>query len=55
VRTLKAGPGKRHCPFAKKGYLDARALGKAAIEKMKKDPKLALNLVVEQVIQEYSP
>jgi hypothetical protein len=54
-KALKAGPGKRHCPFAKKGYLDARALGKAAIEKMKKDPKLALNLVVEQVIQEYSP
>ena len=54
-RAFKKGPGKRNCPFLSKGYHVAQALGKAASAKLKEDPKLKPTVVVEQVLQEYSP
>jgi hypothetical protein len=54
-RALKTGAGRRHCPFSKKGFVEAKTLGKAAADKMKADPTLAPKLVVEQVLAEHSP
>jgi hypothetical protein len=54
-RAFKVVGGKRYCPFAKKGFMEAKKLGKAATELMKKDPKLEPQAVVDQVIREHSP
>lgn len=54
-RALKTGAGRRHCPFSKKGFVEAKTLGKAAAEKLKADPTLSPKLVLEQVLAEHSP
>jgi hypothetical protein len=54
-RAFKVIGGKRYCPFAKKGYIEAKKLGKAATELLRKEPTLEPQAVVDQVIREYSP
>jgi hypothetical protein len=54
-RVLNVGGGKKHCPFARKSQADATKLGKAAGEKLRQDPTLDPQSVVEQVIRDLSP
>jgi hypothetical protein len=54
-RLLNIGTGKRQCPFTRQTFANAKLLGTAANEKLRLDPTLDPQSVVNQVIRESNP